>query len=84
MTDINMFDKMKDKPQKVQIGGSHYKHFHIQPYEFISKNNLSFFQGWVVKYVCRYLHKNKIQDLEKIIHYCELEILKLKDTRNKK
>ena len=48
------------------------------------KNNLSFFQGCVVKYVCRYLYKNKIEDLEKIIHYCELEILKLKDTRNKK
>ena len=49
-----------------------------------SKNNLSFFQGCVVKYVCRYLKKDKIKDLEKIIHYCELEILKLKDTRNKK
>jgi len=43
------------------------------------KNNLSFFQGNVVKYVCRYLSKNKIEDLQKIIHYCELEILKLKD-----
>jgi len=32
-----------------------------------------------VKYVCRYKDKNGIQDLEKIIHYCELEILKLKD-----
>ena len=42
MTDINMFEEMKEQPQKVQIGGSHYKHFHIQPYEFISKNNLSF------------------------------------------
>ncbi len=70
-------------PQSRQVGGSHYKNFHIQPYEFISKNNLSFFQGCVVKYVCRYLFKNKIEDLEKIIHYCELEILKLKDTKKK-
>jgi hypothetical protein len=68
-------------PQDRQVGGSHYKNFHIQPYEFISKNNLSFFQGCVVKYVCRYLFKNKIEDLQKIIHYCELEILKLKDTK---
>ena len=30
-------------PQEKQVGGSHYKHFTIQPYEFISKNNLSFF-----------------------------------------
>ena len=79
MTDINMFDEMKDKPQNVQIGGSHYMYFDIQPYEFISKNNLSFFQGCVVKYVCRYMHKNGVEDLDKIIHYCELEKKKLQD-----
>ena len=51
----------------------------------VSKNNLSFFQGCVVKYVCRYLFKGTaIQDLDKIIHYCELEKLKLKDTKVKK
>ena len=77
MTNKNMFDEVF--PQERQVGGSHYKSFRIQPYEFISKNNLSFFQGNVVKYVCRYLSKNKIEDLQKIIHYCELEILKLKD-----
>jgi hypothetical protein len=27
------------------------QNFHIQPYEFITKNNLSFFQGNVIKYV---------------------------------
>ena len=72
-----MFDEVF--PQDRQVGGSHYKSFRIQPYVFISKNNLSFFQGNVVKYVCRYLSKNKVEDLKKIIHYCELEILKLKD-----
>ena len=77
MTNKNIFDEVF--PQERQVGGNHYKSFHIQPYEFISKNNLSFFQGNVVKYVCRYLSKNKIEDLQKIIHYCELEILKLKD-----
>ena len=70
-------------PQDKQIGGSHYKDFYIQPYEFISKNDLSFFQGNVIKYVCRYLNKNGIQDLEKIIHYCELEIKKRKDINAK-
>jgi hypothetical protein len=77
MTNKNIFDKAF--PQNRQVGGKHYKTFRIQPYEFISKNNLSFFQGNVVKYVCRYKDKNGIQDLEKIIHYCELEILKMKD-----
>ena len=66
-------------PQSKQIGGSHYKKFKIQPYEFISKNDLSFFQGNVIKYVCRYKNKNGIEDLEKIKHYCDLEIKKLKD-----
>jgi|TARA_R100001509_G_scaffold208_1_gene162 hypothetical protein len=79
MTDKSIFDHVS--PQNKQIGGSHYKNFHIQPYEFISKNNLSFFQGCVVKYVCRYMKKDKIKDLEKIIHYCELEIKKMKDMK---
>ncbi len=70
-------------PQDKQIGGSHYKSFNIQPYEFISKNDLSFFQGNVIKYVCRYKNKNGIQDLEKIIHYCELEIKTMKDLKMK-
>jgi hypothetical protein len=80
-------DIFKDSfPQDKQIGGSHYKdNFVIQPYEFISKNDLSFFQGNVIKYVCRYLFKGTaIQDLDKIIHYCELEKKKLKDTKGKK
>ena len=82
MTNKNMIEKVF--PQERQIGGNHYKSFYIQPYEFISKNNLSFFQGNVVKYVCRYQNKNGIEDLEKIIHYCELEIKKIKDIKRKK
>lgn len=77
-------DIFKDTfPQDKQIGGSHYKKFKIQPYEFISHNDLSFFQGNVIKYVCRYMYKNGIQDLEKIIHYCELQIKTMKDTGKK-
>ena len=84
MTNKDIFEEAF--PQDRQVGGSHYKNFVIQPYEFISKNDLSFFQGNVVKYVCRYLYKNKngIQDLEKIIHYCQLEIKKLKDGKKTK
>ena len=82
MSDKDMFDEAF--PQNKQIGGNHYKNFHIQPYEFISKNNLTFFQGNVIKYVCRYMKKGGIQDLEKIKHYCNLEILKMKDAKRKK
>jgi hypothetical protein len=61
-------------PTSRQEGGDHYKKYSIQPYTFITKNNLSFFQGNVIKYVVRYKDKNGIEDLKKIIHYCELEI----------
>jgi hypothetical protein len=30
------------------------------------------------------MNKNGIQDLEKVIHYCELEIKKMKDMEKKK
>jgi hypothetical protein len=30
------------------------------------------------------MHKNGIEDLDKIIHYCELEKKKLKDSKKKK
>ena len=80
----NQDDINKAFPQYTQVGGNHYTKFVIQPYECIAKNALSFFQGCVVKYVCRYLNKNGIQDLEKIIHYCELEIKKLKDGKKTK
>ena len=44
-------------------GPKHYKNYVIQPYEFISKNGLSFFQGVIIKYVVRYLMKDGIKDL---------------------
>ena len=68
------------KPQRAtlkatdkQIGGTHYTSFKIQPIEFISKNNLSFIQGCIIKYICRFDKKNGVEDLDKIIHYCELQ-----------
>ena len=79
MTSKDIFDD--SFPQDKQIGGSHYKNFVIQPYEFISKNNLSFFQGNVVKYVCRYQRKGGAEDIKKIIHYCQLELKKMRDTK---
>jgi len=53
-----------------QVGGKHYQKFAIQPLEFISKNDLSFSVGNVVKYVCRHKFKNGAEDIQKAIHYC--------------
>ena len=59
---------------KKQIGGSHYKSFAIEPWPFIQENELNPFQANVIRYTCRYKNKGGIQDLQKIIHYCEMEI----------
>jgi len=66
---------------KKQIGGSHYKEHKIQPYEFIQANSLDYLQGVVIKYIVRYKDKNGIEDLDKIIHYCELEKERLNGTK---
>lgn len=42
--------------------------------EFITKNNLSFLQGNIIKYVCRYKDKNGAEDLEKAKHYLDMLI----------
>ena len=55
-----------------QVQGNHYKNFKIQPIEFITANKLSFIQGNIIKYICRYDKKNGKKDIDKVIHYCEL------------
>ena len=64
-----------------QIGGKHYKSYSIQPIEFIVANKLSFIQGCIIKYICRFENKNGIEDLEKIKHYCDLQIQMLKNKK---
>lgn len=56
----------------IQQGGSHYKTLTIQPVEYINANNLSFFQGNVVKYTTRYKDKKGAEDLKKAIHYLQM------------
>lgn len=51
--------------KNTQVGGNHYSKMKIQPIEFVMANSLSFPQGNVIKYVCRYKDKNGIEDLEK-------------------
>ena len=76
MTNKDFFKKASDR----QEGGDHYK-LKIQPFDFIMENKLNFFQGNIIKYVVRYLMKDGIKDLDKIIHYCELEKKRLRDKK---
>lgn len=76
------------KPQRAtesaterQVGGNHYKKFKIQPIEFIMANKLNFIQGCIIKYICRFESKNGIEDLEKIKHYCDLQIQLLQNKK---
>jgi hypothetical protein len=64
--------RLETDPTKTQVGGDHYSRFVIQPGEFISKNNLGWFEGNVIKYVCRHPFKNGVEDIRKAIHYLQL------------
>lgn len=59
---------VEDNPLKYQVGGEHYKHFKIQPVEFITVNKLSFLQGCIIKRICR----QKPGDIDKIKHEIRL------------
>jgi hypothetical protein len=72
-------EAFKDNPLEMQVGGSHYKEFAIQPVEFITRNNLGFLEGCIIKRICRWKGKDGIQDLEKIKHEVDL-LIKLTGT----
>lgn len=57
---------------EVQEGGSHYKTLGIQPVEYIAANDLSYFEGNVVKYVTRHRDKGGVEDIDKAIHYLQM------------
>ena len=48
--------------------------FAIQPIEYITKNELDFLEGNIIKYVSRYPHKGGINDLLKAKTYIEFLI----------
>lgn len=62
-------------PSKIEIGGTHYKMFDIDPVEICMRDNLDFCQGNAIKYIMRYDKKGKpLEDLEKAKHYIDLLI----------
>lgn len=65
---------MTNKTFFKQVGGRHYKKYVIQPSQYINKNKLLFAEGNVVKYITRHQDKNKLEDIKKAIHYCQMII----------
>lgn len=70
------------KALKRQVGGKHYKGYKIEPLVYVSKNKIIHTLANIVKYATRANTRNnlnleelrkKLQDLEKIIHYGEIE-----------
>lgn len=55
----------------MQVGGDHYKSKTIQPWDFIAANDVGFFEGNVIKYVCRWRQKAGVADLLKARHYLD-------------
>ena len=57
-----------------QVGGTHYKQYKIQPYDFFFKNGIPHHKAAIIRRILRYDHptgKGK-EDLEKIRHEIDL------------
>jgi len=59
-----------------QVGGSHYKHYKIQPYEFFVANQIPHHKAAIIRRIMRYDHETGtgLEDLRKIQHEVELII----------
>lgn len=62
------YDKFEAKDSKIK---PNYYGSGIDVIEFCLRNNLTFMQGNVIKYVTRYKYKNGIEDLEKAKEYID-------------
>jgi len=58
---------------KKQVGGEHYNKHKIQPWHIIDDHKLDFYEGNAVKYILR-KKGNRVEDLQKAIHYLERKI----------
>ncbi len=54
----------------------HYRHFKIQPIDYIMGNGFDYAEGNIIKYVSRYKHKGGVEDLKKAKDYLEWLIAK--------
>lgn len=72
-------------PLDHQEGGQHYKKLSIQPFTYCRKNKLNTTQSNIIKYASRlYTKGDPFEQLDKIIHYCQLEKDFLKNDKDNK
>ena len=55
-------------------GPDYYTKYEIEPAVFLIKNEIPFAEGCIIKYVCRWKDKNKLEDLRKAKHYLDMLI----------
>jgi len=71
-----LYDELPKSALEVQVGGSHYKEYKIQPYEFFLANQIPHHKAAIIRRILRYDHPTGkgLQDLDKISH--EIELIK--------
>lgn len=74
----------KSFPNMYQIDGDHYVQLKIQPFTYSRINNFNVTQSNIIKYASRlYNHPDgPVSMLEKIKHYCDLEIQHLRESKH--
>lgn len=58
-----------DPVMEKQVGGDHYKDDPIQHVEYCQRNKLTWCESSALKYLVRHRKKNKVQDVDKALHY---------------
>lgn len=68
---VDVYNEYQDNKVADPVSPDHYSKYAIEPIDFISKNQLGFNEGNVVKYIVRHGTKNGAEDVRKAIRYCE-------------
>ena len=63
---------MSENPLDRQEGGDHYSTMAIGPAEITTRNNLTWLEGNIIKYILRHRKKGGRRDIHKLIHCAQL------------
>ena len=57
---------------KENVSPDYYARYDIEPISFIMRNNITYAEGNVIKYVLRHDMKGGVEDIDKAIRYLEM------------